>query len=406
MTSPSENPVVRKVRLNLGLAGIDADLFAAADRVLGKSTSPMEIAACAETLAGRLPGGAYYRARLWTAVADRVAPNGFQNGAREAFREICSAVRIDADSARRLVAEGRLVKDLESDARVKLDGLRFVPPEVFTTALAQRSRAAEYLKFANKQYRKEPHLLPRALHLRWTQLNGSIRTNLDIIKPSDWWAFSHPKWRQDRSFPGSIPGEVYANALYYFAPRRGIAADAMAGSGMFRRVYRDRRWWQKDSDFDLTIRMYDLLPYDRGIRRHDARRPLKEKANWIFLDPPYYGQSGHLYAGDLAAARSYNEYMNELRIVIRSMAKSLRKNGRLCLLLPKWSGRTEDDRNHDLPRDAAVAAIATGLTWVDAAFVSRGRQQERGFGYQNLAAKRRRRMISDTCVLNIFELGN
>lgn len=402
MTSRSDNGVINRARRHLGIAGADREVFAVVERMLKGRTDALEIASYAEALAGRLPGGALYRARLWTAVADKIAPSGFQNGARESFREVCSAVQVDSDLARRLVAEGRLVKELEQ-RRLKLDGLRYVQPEVLTSALAQRARAADYLKFANEQYRKAPYLAARSLHKRWTDLHGSIRSKLDIIKPSDWWAFSHPKWRQDRSFAGSIPGEVYANALYYFAPRQGVAVDAMAGSGMFRRVYRDRRLWQKDSDFRLTIRLYDLHPHDRGIRRHDARKPLPEKANWIFLDPPYFGQSDHLYGGDLAEARTYSAYMTQLKLIIRSMAHSLRKGGRLCLLLPKWSGRTSDDRNHDMPRDAAEATAANGLLWVDAAFVSRGRQQERGFGYQNLAAKRRRRMVSDTCILNVFE---
>jgi hypothetical protein len=403
MTFRSEK-VVNKARRKLGIAGVDREMFAVAERMLSGRKGATEIAACAEALAGRLPGGALYRARLWTAVADKIAPNGLQNGAREAFREVCSAVRVDADLARQLVAEGRVIKELET-RKLKLDGLRFVPPEVLSAALAQRARATDYLKFANRHYRKAPHLPARALHKRWTEQHGSIRTTLDIIKPSDWWAFSHPKWRQDNGFAGSIPGEVYANALYYFAPQKGIAVDAMAGSGMFRRVYRDRRLWQKDSDFKLAIRLYDLHPYDAGIHRHDARKPLPEKADWIFLDPPYFGQSDHLYAGELAEARTYSAYMTQLKLVIRSMAKSLKKGGRLCLLLPKWSGRKSDDRNHDMPHDAARIALANGLVWIDAAFVSRARQQERGFGHQNLAAKRRRRMISDTCVLNVFEVG-
>jgi hypothetical protein len=401
MNSRSEK-AVSKARRELGIAGVDEGVFAAAERMLRGRKDAVDIAACAEALAGRLPGGALYRARLWTAVADIIAPQGFQNGSREAFRAVCSAVRVEPNIARQLVAEGRVIKELEA-RRLKLDGLRFVPPEVLTSALAQRSRATDYLKFANRQYRKAPHLAARALHKRWTEQHGSIRAKLDIIKPSDWWAFSHPKWRQDRGFPGSIPGEVYANALYYFAPRNGVAVDAMAGSGMFRRVYRDRRLWQKDSDFQLTIGLYDLHPYRPGIRRHDARKPLPEKADWIFIDPPYYGQSDHLYQGDLAEVQTYDAYLAQLKLVIRSMAKSLKKGGRFCLLLPKWSGRKADDRNHDMPRDAAEAAASNGLEWLDAAFVSRGRQQERGFGYQNLAAKRRRRMVSDTCVLNVFE---
>jgi Rha family phage regulatory protein len=80
-------------------------------------------------------------------------------------------------------------------------------------------------------------------HLKRYQLlfNQANKQEFDIIKPSNWWGFGQPKYRMEEAFPGSIPGEVYANALYYFAPLCGKVADIMAGSGMLKRVYDDRK---------------------------------------------------------------------------------------------------------------------------------------------------------------------
>jgi hypothetical protein len=85
------------------------------------------------------------------------------------------------------------------------------------------------------------------------------------------------------------------------------------------------------------------------------------------------------------------------------MSKSLNPGGRLCVFLPKWSGLRPENPNHDIPADVYSFAINEGLIWIDAAFVSRGRQQEPGSAVKNNAAKRNRRMRSDTCVLNVFE---
>lgn len=69
-------------------------------------------------------------------------------------------------------------------------------------------------------------------------------------------------------------------------PDRMIAATALhLGVPL---ISRDR--WQKDSNFKLKIKLFDLYPCRRFIKKHDAREPLPIKADRIFIDPSYYGQ--------------------------------------------------------------------------------------------------------------------
>src|SRR5262249_6523109 len=159
------------------------------------------------------------------------------------------------------------------------DGLHRASQQVLDAAPKQRDRALAYFRFVNEVLRARPSLTARQVQQAWCARHGSQKGSLDIIKPSDWWAFSHPKWRRDADSPASIPGEVYANALYYSAPRRGVAVDPMAGSGMLLRVYDDRSLWEKDSGFDLDVRLYDLHPRREFIAPHDARHPLPVKAD-------------------------------------------------------------------------------------------------------------------------------
>ena len=172
---------------------------------------------------------------------------------------------------------------------------------------------------------------------------------------------------------------------------------------MLKRVYDDRDLWQKHSDFKLKIKLFDLHPRRRFIEKHDARNPLPIQADWIFVDPSYYGQSSHLFDDELASAKSYESYLAVMQEIIISLAESLNPNGRLCIFLPKWSGLKPEDPNHDVPTDVLSMALACGLKWFDAAYFSRGRQQEPGSATKNNMAKRDRRMRSDTCVLNVFE---
>ena len=373
----------------------------AAERLLRQGADVVRLARSAEYAVGRMPGGPYYRARLWHLTSELLRQTHTLQESRRLLGMLATGSGSDARSVREQVRIGALLVRLER-RRTNMSGLMRASHDLLRRALRNGEKAEQYLQFANRHLRRDAALSDRQINTRWCEEHGPRRKNLDIVKPSDWWAFSWPKWRQPSDFPGSIPGEVYANALYYFAPRSGIAVDPMAGSGMLRRVYRDRQRWQKESEFRLKIRLYDLAPRRSYIRRHDARKKLPVVADWIFLDPPYFGQSRKLYKGALAEARSYPEYLRELREIIEAMAASLRVGGRLCLFLPKWSGQTPRERNRDVPSDATAIARAAGLVWHDAAYVSRGRQQTPGFAVQNAQAKRTRRMLSDTCVLTVL----
>jgi hypothetical protein len=376
--------------------------YETAELIFTKISDPKELAQCAELACGREPGGAFYRAKFWAKAFQMIEVLRSSTSNTLKFSQVCNQVGVNLTRAKGFVAQGQTIINVE-EAGIDTTTLRKAPPMLFQYAQRQRTEAREYLIEAIKFLERNSEATHTQIHRNWCQKNGSIKANLDIIKPSDWWAFSHPKWRREQDFPGSIPGEIYANALYYFAPSSGIAVDPMAGSGMLKRVYDDRERWQKDSDFTLRIELFDLHPRRDFIRKHDARKPLPIRADWIFIDPSYYGQSSHLYDDELASSNSYSDYLSIMEEIIVALTQSLNPSGRLCIFLPKWSGFRPQDPNHDVPSDVSSIAIDCGLSWLDTAYVSRGRQQEPGSATKNNIAKRDRRMRSDTCVLNVFE---
>ena len=369
-----------------------------AELILVQIDDPNQLAKCTRIVEQREPGSIFYRAKFWSRIDELLDTSGNDQKGKKEFLQLCRQVEVHPTRAKNYVACGKAIESIENASL-----LREAPEALFQNAQRQKELASEYLIEAASILEENPSASPSQIHRKWCQQNGSITSNLDIIKPSDWWAFGQPKWRKEEDFPGSIPGEIYANALYYFAPRNGIAVDPMAGSGMLKRVYDDRNLWQKDLNFELEIQLFDLYPHKDYIKKHDARNPLPVEADWIFLDPPYFGQSSHLFKDEFALSKDDKHYLSLLKEVIVAMAASLRPNGRLCLFLPKWSGLHPDDPNSNIPTDAYEFAIESGLHWVDTAFVSRGRQQNPGSAIQNNIAKRDRRMRSDTCVLNVFE---
>ncbi|MDY6992891.1 MAG: hypothetical protein SVR94_09865, partial [Pseudomonadota bacterium] len=382
---------------------VDNDAFyEASDLIFAKIGDPIEIAKCAELACKREPGGAFYRVKFWAKASQIIDSQEASGSNKLKLGQLSTKIGVNPARARSFVAQGKIILEVEK-AGVDTSSLRKASPILFQYAKRQKERAKDYLIEALEFLQKNPEATHTQINRNWCQKNGGIKANLDIIKPSDWWAFSHPKWRREEDFFGSIPGEVYANALYYFAPKVGIAVEPMAGSGMLKRVYDDRDRWQKDSDFKLKIHLFDLHPRRPFIKKHDARKPLPVKADWIFIDPSYYGQSSHLFADLLASAKSYDDYITVMGEIISSLTESLNPKGRLCIFLPKWSGLKPSDLNHDIPSDVSSIATACGLNWLDTAYVSRGRQQEPGSAAKNNMAKRDRRMRSDTCILNVFE---
>lgn len=376
----------------------DASFFSAAEDVLSEIDDPAEIVECAMLATRHEPGGAFYRARFWLKAADLLE----EDDDHKKFRSLCKHAELKPEKVKKYVEQGRAIDSLASQS-VDISQLRLAPLQVFEYAQRQNGRMNDYLSEAVATLNQIPDATPTMIHNKWCQKFGGIKANLDIIKPSDWWAFSHPKWRKEDDFSGSIPGEVYANAIYYFAPKTGVAVDPMAGSGMLKRVYDDRVLWQKDSEFDLRVHLFDLKPTRSFIKKHDARKPLPIKADWIFIDPPYFGQSSHLYDGELATTKNYKEYLTELELILDAMHRSLNPKGRLCVFLPRWSGLHRQDPNYNTPNDVNRVALKIGYKWLDVAYVSRARQQELGSAIKNISAKRERRMRSDVCELNVYE---
>ena len=92
----------------------------------------------------------------------------------------------------------------------------------------------------------------------------------------------------DTAYQGATPSWVIWNLLQRYTRKKDLVVDPMCGSGTTLDVARD---------LERRALGYDLQPQRRDVFRADARQlPLEpEKADFVFLDPPY---STHLeYSG-------------------------------------------------------------------------------------------------------------
>ena len=373
-----------------------------AERALSSLSSPRTLARCAMIVSAREPGGGYYRARFWSQVSESTqqrANGDYAIKVADILRD-CGISRTDFN---RYILQGKIISEVEANHREEESlRLRALPRAIFNLAAKQRARGGEYLDFALGLSLRGDELSAVQINNEWCKINGNRRDNLDIIKPSDWWAFGQPKWKSEMR--GAIPGEIYANALYYYAPLNGVAVDSMAGGGTLKMVYDERDKWRSELNFRLKIQMFDLYPASNGVNPHDARHPLPIKADWIFIDPPYFRQGANFYNGLLAQTCDYGVYFSYMEKIIAATYASLNMGGRFCLFCPKHRGDSLCKFSGiDVPSDLKNAALSAGFHWLNCIYVSRGRQQLGDAMMRNAQAKRFRHPISDVCVLNVFE---
>ncbi|MBI9075454.1 MAG: hypothetical protein JEZ02_08605 [Desulfatibacillum sp.] len=130
----------------------------------------------------------------------------------------------------------------------------------------------------------------------------------------------------DKNYIGATPSWIIWNLLQRYTKPKDLVVDPMAGSGTTLDVARD-----------LSRRAlgYDLQPAHKDVFRADARKlPLEdEKADFVFIDPPY---SDHIkYSGrpECIGELSANEpaYYQSMETVIQEINRVLRPGHYMAL---------------------------------------------------------------------------
>jgi hypothetical protein len=120
-----------------------------------------------------------------------------------------------------------------------------------------------------------------------------------VIKSTNNWDFTrivYPRLDPDETH-GYLPGDLYANCLYYYANPGDLVVAPMAGSGMIQHVYEDRGLWTKGQPqpWEIDLRMFDLTPrgrYAALIGAHNILTGFPELGrppDYVIADPPYLG---------------------------------------------------------------------------------------------------------------------
>jgi ParB family chromosome partitioning protein len=235
-----------------------------------------------------------------------------------------------------------------------------------------------------------------------------------LIKPSDNWDFAqvhYPRIDDDGTY-GYIPGDLYANALFFFARHGDLVVAPMAGSGQIRHVYEDRAVWTKGLSlpWDIDLRMFDLTPrgpYASLISQWDLCQgfPQVERTpDYVIMDVPYLGLCRGQYSrrdDDLANMEEVG-WIASMHRIARSCAEVQAK--RCTIVVPTWVDKAKARVVH-CPEIIRAAWRSVGYDLHRVCYASQRIQSSRNqrMPQLNIRAKATRTPLSDISEVLTFD---
>jgi hypothetical protein len=157
------------------------------------------------------------------------------------------------------------------------------------------------------------------------------------LKERNVWSFDVPDPRFGKAgFKGRLPGQIVANALFYYTSSGAAILDPMAGSGTTGDVIASIPQFANSS-----CKMYDTDPADERIGRANILLTgIPEQSgtfDYVFLDPPsdFYPKGGD---SDFSPAAAKAETMMKFKTIARESVRALKPGGRVSVIVEASTG--------------------------------------------------------------------
>ena len=315
--------------------------------------------------------------------------------AADVYQRLLSAAGITARDARLLATIGRRLRHLlDLKPRLRL------PIRIRTLAALSELSTETLTRAADEGL---VHVAMTEADVR--SLRGPATASpASIIRPTDNWSFSTLRWPRIDGWDGHgyVPGDLYANCLWYYAHDGDTVVDPMAGSGMLLRVWEDRATWIDGKHWNLDIVLSDLFPrgpYNGQILLCDLLEEFPtERADYIIIDPPYCGLVDGQYSNlpnDLANmdAIRWTKAMESIAHRFRAIQS---QGGRCTVIVPNNRIITTGERAL-FPEVVRRIFCQAGYELYDVTYASRRTQQKQGrqMGVLNNRARRDRVPLAD-----------
>ena len=211
-------------------------------------------------------------------------------------------------------------------------------PEIFyfdlATKIPDSAQRREYEKMALK-YHWTISELRKNIHDDEMTQREMERTKYGFdLKERNVWSVDAPDLRFGKgNFKGRLPGQIVANALFYFTEPGAIIVDPFAGSGTLGDIIDVLPYFS-----GRKYKMYDVEPIDPRITRNDALRmgipEQSESVDYVFLDPPsefYSAQSSDGVEQEPSVAMA--DFLLKFKGLIRETQRILKPAGKVSVIV-------------------------------------------------------------------------
>ena len=152
------------------------------------------------------------------------------------------------------------------------------------------------------------------------------------IRPYDVWNFANCHKLCGIDYPGRIPGQIVANVLYFYTQPGDLVIDPMAGGGTIIDVCLLMNRHCYGYDVSPTEERNDILHLDFA-----KELPAKsEKANLLFLDPPYFKKKEKEYPEGSISALNKQEYLKFFADMFSNTYQAMKEGSYLVLLMSNY----------------------------------------------------------------------
>lgn len=290
------------------------------------------------------------------------------------YLDVLSNIGVTPREARLLGAVGRRLHVL-----VELDSSIRLPYRIRTL-----STLSDLSADALKQAAEDGLLQPSMTESEARALRGTTpKVKTPVIRSTDNWNFATLRWPRIDGWEGHgyIPGDLYANCLWYYAHKGDTVLDPMAGSGMMLKVWEDRADWCEDENWHIKPALSDLVPRgpyaDQIIPCDLLNGKPAAGADYIIIDPPYSGLVKGQYSelpNDLANMDP-EDWTNAMGTIAERLWDAQPEHGRCTIIVPNNRDIPTGERTL-FPEIVRRLFQEAGYRLYDVAYASRRTQQK------------------------------